>query len=263
MELKGKDYKKQQTLDHDPNMDSSESFNAEDIENGELVQESSGAAEYLQNAWPDYDEWKTAEQDPRIPTGDGHTEEEYLALPDDLRVELIDGVFYQMAAPAMPHQTAALEIARQLWDCIEEHGKEECFAYIAPSDVALGEDKKTVVQPDVYVHCHPERETLTGPYRGAPDFVIEVLSPSNPENDMWRKRDLYCRHGVREYWIVDPAGFTIYVFVFDFEKNGTGEKTPQRYTFDTEVPVRISGGTCKVDFRKVYRKIEHFYKMSP
>jgi hypothetical protein len=68
---------------------------------------------------------------------------------------------------------------------------------------------------------------------------------------------------VREYWIVDPAGFTIYVFVFDFEKNGTGEKTPQRYTFDTEVPVRISGGTCKVDFRKVYRKIEHFYKMNP
>ena len=259
MDFKDKDNEKRQTINHDPIIDSSEYFNAGDIERGELVEEPSGAAEYLQNAWTDYDEWKTAKQDPRIPTGGGHTEEEYLALPDDLRVELIDGVFYAMASPARIHQTVALEIARQLMDCVEKHCK-ECFVYIAPSDVALGEDRKTVVQPDVYVHCHPERETLTGPYRGAPDFAIEVLSPSNPENDLWRKRALYRRHGVREYWIVDPAGFSVYIF--DFEKEDPGEEVPKRFAFDTEVPVRISGGTCKVDFRRVLHKIEHFYRMN-
>ena len=259
MDFKGKDYEKRQTFNHDPDMDSSEYFNAGDIERGELAEEPSGASEYLQNAWTDYDEWKTVKQDPRISAGGGRTEEEYLALPDDLRVELIDGVFYAMASPARIHQTAALEIARQLMDCVEKHCK-ECFVYIAPSDVALGEDRKTVVQPDVYVHCHPERETLTGPHRGAPDFAIEVLSPSNPENDLWRKRELYQRHGVREYWIVDPAGFAVYVF--DFEKEGFEEKAPVKYSFDDEIAVGISDGNCKVDFRRVLRKIEHFYRMN-
>ena len=69
MDFKDKDNEKRQTINHDPIIDSSEYFNAGDIERGELVEEPSGAAEYLQNAWTDYDEWKTVKQDPRIPTG--------------------------------------------------------------------------------------------------------------------------------------------------------------------------------------------------
>ena len=242
--------------------DKIEHFHIGRREGTEHVQEPSGAAAYLQNAGQhDYEQEQNLQQDPRIPAGGGHTEEEYFALPDDLRVELIDGVFYAMASPAKLHQVVALEIARQLWDCIEAHGKEDCFAYIAPSDVALGEDKKTVVQPDVYVHCDPEKETLTGPHRGAPAFTIEVLSPSNPENDFWRKRNLYRRHGVREYWIVDPREYMVYVFVFDQED--AEKEAPDRYTFCEEVPVRISDGKCKVDFRRVQRKLEHFYRMNP
>ena len=180
-----------------------------------LVEESSAAEQYLRNAEAE----RASRMDSRIPTGGGYTEDDYFALPDDLRVELIDGVFYDMASPSRAHQTIGFEIAKQLDACIEENGQEgHCFMHIAPSDVALGEKRDTIVQPDVYVHCSREKEIADGPLRSVPDFVVEVLSPSNPEHDLWRKRELYRRHGVREYWIVNPAGEKVYVFRFDLER---------------------------------------------
>ena len=89
-----------------------------------------------------------------------------------------------------------------------------------------------------------------------PDFALEVLSPSNPENDLWRKRELYRRHGLREYWIVDPRELTVYTF--DFEKTDEGNEVPEKYTFQDKVPVRISNGASRIDFRRVYDKIKHF-----
>ena len=220
-----------------------------------------------------------------------HTIQDYYALPADRRAELIDGVFYAMAAPAELHQLVDLDIARQLSDCIERHELEEsCFLFIAPCDVALGDESNTIVQPDLYVHCGPKKgsgKKNDDLHRGAPDFVVEVLSPSNPENDLWRKRELYRRHGVREYWIVDPREETLLVFLFDkmteqpeedlketgrqthskTDKYGKEESTidkvqEEKYTFEEEVPVHISGGLCKVDFRRVCRKIEHFFRMN-
>ena len=252
-----KDYEKGQKMKKDQSTGPSENSKAAGRDERDFAQEPSGAAEYLKNAGRYHaDQTEDAKQDPRIPSGGGHTEEDYLALPDDLRAELIDGVFYAMSSPSRIHQTVALEIARQLWDCVEEHHR-DCFVYIAPSDVALGEDKRTVVQPDVYVHCDREKDKKPGPFRGTPDFVVEVLSPADPENDLWRKRDLYRRHGVREYWIVNPRGTEVYVFVF--EKPGDGGDMPEKFSFEDKVPVEISGGICEVDFRKVYRKIEHFF----
>lgn len=221
-----------------------------------IVQEPSAAAAYMRNAGKE-----CILPDSGIPEGGGHTEEEYYALPGDLRAELIDGVFYAMASPTAIHQTAALEIVRQIADCIEEHDA-PCFAFIAPSDVPLGDNKKTVVQPDIYVRCIVSEEDRrkekreAGPRHRSPDFIIEVLSPSNPENDLWRKRELYQRHGVREYWIIDPLAEKVYVFRFDNEEGSSYDIMPDPYSFRERVPIGISRGSCAVDFQKIHQKIQ-------
>ena len=177
------------------------------------------------------------------------TKEDYYALPETTRTELMDGVFYDLASPTRLHQGILLGIAFQLEECLQKHPG-RCFLYVAPSDVEL--DEKTVVQPDIYVHCHAEKENLK-PLAGAPDFIIEILSPSDPGRDIWKKQELYRRAGVREYWVCDPEQKKVMVFLFD-----TGE-FPRMYSFDEKVPVTISEDACEVDFRKVYKRVEHLY----
>ncbi|MDO4418134.1 MAG: Uma2 family endonuclease [Eubacteriales bacterium] len=218
----------------------------------DLLLEPSAAEMYLQ----DPERFHPA-RDSRVPEGGGHTSEEYFALPDDLRVELIDGVFYDMASPARIHQVVSLEIAEQLDACLKEHG-EPCLLLIAPSDLVLGEDGRTVVQPDLYVFCGINGEKTPGDRERVPDLVVEILSRSNPGSDLWRKRALYQRHGVREYWIVDPHESRILVHLFDGKEEGA---PPERYTFEDEVPVRVSGGACRVDFTRLGEKLELLRKL--
>ncbi len=147
-----------------------------------------------------------------------HTYADYCRWPEDARYELVDGVAYAMApAPSPAHQTIVLEIARQLADTLEGA---PCRVYLAPFDVRLPRGDQadgaieSVVQPDLSVICDVSKIDERG-CRGAPDWVIEVLSPSTAGHDMIVKRDLYERHGVREYWIVHPTDrvVTIYTLI--------------------------------------------------
>ncbi|MBR4781368.1 MAG: Uma2 family endonuclease [Lachnospiraceae bacterium] len=175
------------------------------------------------------------------------TIDDYLALPEGVRVELIDGVFYDMAAPTSIHQSLIGNVYTQLQQFIDSNNG-ACIPFIAPTDVQLDCDDKTVVEPDVMVVC--DRNKITKPrIVGAPDLVVEVLSDSNWYHDTHRKLWKYKKAGVREYWIVMPNSLKILVYCF--------EKTdfPTEYSFDDVIPVGIWDGKCKVDFKKIYDKI--------
>ncbi len=145
---------------------------------------------------------------PREKSGSDYTYADYLTWPEDERWELIDGEAFDMTpAPTTRHQEVLLEIASQLK--ISLHGK-PCRVFPAPVDVvfpsaARSEDSaKNVVQPDVIVVCDPAKIRDTGIF-GAPDLVVEILSPSTSSKDHIRKKALYERNGVKEYWLVHPV----------------------------------------------------------
>ncbi len=137
-----------------------------------------------------------------------HTYGEYRRWPEATRYELIDGLAYAMA-PALSrrHQEVLLELARQVANALAGH---PWRAFIAPFDVRLpraGEADDavdTVVQPDLSVVCDPGKLDEAG-CRGAPDWVVEVLSPATAGHDHIVKREVYERAGVREYWLVHPV----------------------------------------------------------
>jgi Uma2 family endonuclease len=146
---------------------------------------------------------------------DRHSYADYLGWPEDVRYELIDGVAYLMApAPTVRHQDIAGEIFRQIANALQGTS---CRVFIAPVDVRLpkadeaDEDIETVVQPDVLVVCD-ERKISERGVRGAPDFVVEVLSPATAGHDQVKKRRVYERHGVREYWLVHPTDQVLTVY---------------------------------------------------
>ena len=172
-----------------------------------------------------------------------YTLDDYLALPEDQRVELIDGVFYDMASPTSYHQGIAGYIHSVLLDFVRKN-KGDCYPFISPLDVQLDGDEKTVVQPDVIVICGKDKYK-NGRIFGAPDLVIEVISPSSRRKDMFLKYYKYANAGVREYWIVDPEKQT--VIRYDLENMGA----PCVFGFNSSVPVLIWNEKCVVDFCEI------------
>lgn len=148
------------------------------------------------------------------PRQDGFTYGDYCRWPDDERWELIDGEAYAMAAPGLAHQTVVGEMFRQIANHLV--GK-PCRPFVAPFDVRLprgneaDDDVTTVVQPDISVVCDPAKLDERG-CRGAPDWVIEVLSPSTAAKDQIQKLTAYERAGVREVWLVHPTDHVVIVY---------------------------------------------------
>jgi len=174
------------------------------------------------------------------------TVDDYMNLPEGTRVELIDGVFYDMAAPTTIHQSIAFEIGTELRQFIKSN-KGSCVPFVAPTDVQLDCDDKTMVQPDVMVICDRNKISKAR-IVGAPDLVIEVLSDSHWYNDMVIKCKKYKMAGVREYWIVIPSNHR--VVVYNFERPSK-DLEPSEYTFTDKIPVGIWNGKCVVDFKEI------------
>jgi len=172
-----------------------------------------------------------------------YTIEDYYDLPEERRAELIDGVFYDMSSPTFVHQQIAGEVYLQISNFIRKN-KGQCLPVISPIDVRLDCDDKTMVQPDVLILCDKGKIQKWG-IMGAPDFVLEILSPSTKRKDCIKKLDKYMEAGVREYWIIDPSQKKLIIYWFE------QEVYPVICGLDGEAEVGIYQGELKIDLRAV------------
>ena len=166
-------------------------------------------------------------------------------------IEIIDGEAFMMATPSRIHQKISGELFRQLANYLE--GK-KCEVYAAPFGVRLfeqdgdrPEDVDTVVEPDISVVCDRNKLDKHG-CKGAPDLIVEILSPSSLRHDRLVKLNLYQRAGVREYWIVDPKNRSVMVFLPD--RNGSF-RLHEDYGRADVAKVRALEG-CFIELNKVF-----------
>lgn len=159
-----------------------------------------------------------------------YTIEDIYALPDGERAELIDGQIYYLATPSRTHQKLLLSLSRKIADYIDSKGG-ECEVDIAPFAVFLNNDDINYVEPDISVICDPSKLDDKGCH-GAPDWVIEIVSPGSKSMDYYKKLLKYNTAGVREYWIVDPTKELVMVYRFEKE-------TMDQYSFGEDIPVGI------------------------
>ena len=159
------------------------------------------------------------------------TLEQYETLPENRRVEVFDGVAYDMASPSQIHQALSMELSNILYNYIKTK-KQSCQVFSAPFDVKLSDNPLTIVQPDIMIVC--DRNKLDEKRcNGAPDFIIEIVSPGNSSHDYIRKLYYYNNFGVREYWIVDPKRRMITVNYFE------GDLINVAYSFDATIKINI------------------------
>jgi len=174
----------------------------------------------------------------------GYTYSDYLTWDNQPRCELIEGIPRAMASPSQAHQEIVGEIFNQLYNFLK--GK-PCKAFVAPFDVRLNAESfdDTVVVPDILVVC--DRSKLNGrSVTGAPDLIIEILSPFYIRHDTVKKYRLYQKAGVKEYWIVDPVTKTVQTHILE-----NGKYIGRTYGDDDTVPVHTLDG-CKINLMDVF-----------
>lgn len=185
------------------------------------------------------------------PAREYYTFADCLTWSEDERIEIIYGDAYMMPAPLRIHQGVLIELCGQIRDFLKD---KPCKVYPAPFDVRLfekdgddPEDVDTVVEPDILVVCDQSKFDDYG-CKGAPDFIVEILSPSNKRHDRIVKHELYQRAGVREYWIVDPEAKNVEVFLLD--KNGYLKPTELYEATDTAKITVLND--CSIDLNAVF-----------
>ena len=162
-----------------------------------------------------------------------YTTEDIYNLPEGTRAELIDGQLYYMAPPNRKHQKIVSELHAVIHDYIRRH-QGPCEVYPAPFAVFLNADDRTYVEPDISVICDPNKLDDRG-CNGAPDWIIEIVSPGSRRMDYFIKLFKYHSAGVRLYWIVDPDKGRI--TTWDFK--GEELEDMEEYSFSDSVPVSI------------------------
>ena len=175
-----------------------------------------------------------------------YTIDDIYALPDGQRAELINGQMFLMAPPGRIHQKLLMELSATIRNYIRDSGG-SCEVYPAPFAVFLNADDQTYVEPDISVICDKNRLTDKG-CNGAPDFIIEIVSPGSRRMDYSTKNALYSDAGVREYWIVDPENKAVQVFL----QNGGGLlRLCEDYGQEDVAKVNVLDG-CFVELSKVF-----------
>ena len=187
-----------------------------------------------------------------LPAEKRYTYADLLAWGEGERYELYDGEVVALASPSIFHQSISIEISTQLRSFLR--GK-TCRVFSAPLDVRLFETPgdrpeytDTVLQPDILVVCDPGKLDRHG-VAGAPDLVVEILSPATKFYDKRLKFHLYERAGVREYWVVDPDTRSVAVHVLT---DGRFD-SPDIYTVASKVPVSVLEG-CEIDLSLVFEE---------
>lgn len=168
-----------------------------------------------------------------------YTIDDIYALPEGERAELIDGQIYYMAPPSWEHQRISRKLHQAIANYIDSNNG-KCEALAAPFAVFLNEEDETYVEPDISIICDSSKLDSKGCH-GAPDWVVEIVSPSSKYMDYFTKLFKYRNARVKEYWIVDPI--KEYITVYFFEK-----ESMEQYSFGEEVPVGIyEGFSIKVE----------------